>query len=106
MTNLLTNAAKSTPAGGTVTVAVTRHDGQAVLTVADSGPGIPADELPYLFERFWRGRGAGSRAGTGIGLAVVEALATAHGSTVTAETPGTGGALFTVRLPAFRDRPC
>ena len=105
LTNLLTNAAKFTPAGGTVTVTVT-HDGtDAVLTVADTGPGIPPDELPNLFERFWRGRTAGSRGGTGIGLAVVHALVTAHCGTVTADSPAdpssptAGGARFTVRQP-------
>lgn len=100
ITNLLTNAAKFTPSGGNVTVTV-RHDGhEGVLTVADTGPGIPADELPHLFERFWRGRAAGGRSGTGIGLAVVAALVTAHGGTVTAESPAGGGARFTVRLPS------
>lgn len=99
VTNLLTNAAKFTPAGGTVTVTLGRDGTDAVLTVADTGPGIPADELPHLFERFWRGRAAGSRSGTGIGLAVVHALVTAHGGTVTADSPASGGARFTVRQP-------
>lgn len=99
VTNLLTNAAKFTPAGGTVTVTLGRYGPDAVLTVADTGPGIPADELPHLFERFWRGRAAGARSGTGIGLAVVHALVTAHGGTVTADSPAGGGARFTVRHP-------
>lgn len=99
ITNLLTNAVKFTPPGGTVTV-TTRHDGsEAVLTVADTGPGIAADELPHVFERFWRGRSAGGRSGTGIGLAVVHALVQAHHGTVTATGPAAGGACFTVRLP-------
>jgi two-component system sensor histidine kinase BaeS len=99
VTNLLTNAAKFTPPGGTVVVTVTRQGADAVLIVADTGPGVPADELPHLFERFWRGRAAGSRGGTGIGLAVVHALVTAHGGTVTADSPAGGGARFTVRYP-------
>ncbi|EWT05613.1 histidine kinase [Intrasporangium chromatireducens Q5-1] len=99
ITNLLTNAAKFTPVGGAVTVTVARKDADALLVVADTGPGIPADELPHLFERFWRGRAAGPRAGSGIGLAIVHALVTAHGGTVTAESPSGGGARFTVRLP-------
>ena len=100
VTNLLTNAAKFTPSGGDVTVAVHRCGAQVELIVSDTGPGIPADELPHLFERFWRGRAAGARSGTGIGLAVVNTLVTAHQGSVTAATLEHGGARFTVRLPA------
>lgn len=104
ITNLLTNALKFTPAGGTVTIATRmRTDPQeasgAQLTVTDTGPGIPADELPFVFQRFWRGSGAEKRGGTGIGLAVVAELVAAHGGTVTAESPPGGGAVFTVDLP-------
>ena len=99
VTNLLTNAAKFTPPGGRVTVTTARSGADAVLTVADTGPGIAEDELPHVFERFWRGRAAGGRSGTGIGLAVVAALVRAHHGTVTATSPGGGGACFTVRLP-------
>ena len=98
--NLLTNAAKFTPAGGGVTVSLARSGGEAVLTVADTGPGIPADELPHVFERFWRGRSAGTRSGSGVGLAVVQALVTAHGGNVGVTSPPGGGARFVVRLPA------
>lgn len=98
-TNLLTNAVKFTPPGGTITVKVSRTGPDAVLTVADTGPGIDPDELPHVFDRFWRGRAARTRSGTGIGLAVVHALVTAHGGTVTAGTTTEGGALFSVRLP-------
>jgi two-component system sensor histidine kinase BaeS len=65
-TNLLTNAAKYTPPGGKVSVSVRRSGSDAVLTVTDTGPGIAADELPHVFERFWRGRAAGTRSGTGV----------------------------------------
>lgn len=99
VTNLLTNATKFTPPDGTVTVAVDRDETDAVLTVTDTGPGIAADELPHVFERFWRGRAAGGRSGTGIGLAVVTALVQAHHGAVTATSPAGGGACFTVRLP-------
>ncbi len=99
VTNLLTNAAKFTPPGGTVTVTADHDETDAVLTVADTGPGIAADELPHVFERFWRGRAAGGRSGTGIGLAVVTALVQAHHGTVAATSPAGGGARFTVRLP-------
>ena len=57
-TNLLTNALKFTPPGGRVTIATTRSGPDAILQVSDTGPGIPADELPHVFDRFWRGRGA------------------------------------------------
>ncbi|MHB1593184.1 MAG: sensor histidine kinase [Streptosporangiaceae bacterium] len=88
--NLLTKAVKYTLPGGQVTV----------TTRADTGPGIPAADLPHVFERFWRGAGAKARSGTGIGLAVVAELADAHGGTVTAASPPGSGAVFTVTLPA------
>jgi two-component system sensor histidine kinase BaeS len=98
--NLLTNAVKYTPPGGQVTVTTRAEDGAARLTVADTGPGIPAADLPHVFERFWRGAGAKTRSGAGIGLAVVAELAAAHGGTVTAASPPGSGAVFTVTLPA------
>lgn len=101
-TNLLTNAVKFTPAGGAIAVNVhpDRHD--AVLTVTDTGPGISAQDLPHIFDRFWRGDTARTRHGTGIGLSVVQSLVTAHGGTVMASTPATGGTRFEVRLPLER----
>jgi len=108
--NLLTNAAKFTPAGGSVTVRVDRDGESAVLTVADTGPGIPAEDLPHLFERFWRGAGSSRRGGSGIGLAVVDTLVAVHDGTVSVASPESGGAVFEVRLPAaardvVRSRP-
>jgi two-component system, OmpR family, sensor histidine kinase BaeS len=67
-----------------------------VLTVADTGPGIPADELPHVFDRFFRARPAG----TGIGLTVVAELAAAHGGTAQAASQPGCGTTFTIRLPA------
>ena len=101
ITNLLTNAIKFTPPGGKISVAVHASASQVELTVTDSGTGIPTDELPYVFDRFWRGRGAGARSGTGIGLAVVQSLVDAHGGAVTAGSPSTGGTVFTIFLPAL-----
>lgn len=97
--NLLTNALKFTPRGGTVTLSVGPTDGLAELEVTDTGPGIPPEELPQVFERFWRGAGAGRGTGTGIGLAVVAELAKAHGGRVTVDSAPGQGATFTVRLP-------
>ncbi|HET9079285.1 MAG TPA: HAMP domain-containing sensor histidine kinase, partial [Trebonia sp.] len=98
-TNLLTNAVKYTPPGGQVTVTTRADVTAARLTVADTGPGIPAADLPHVFERFWRGSGARARSGTGIGLAVVAELAAAHGGSVTAASEPGSGAVFTVALP-------
>jgi two-component system sensor histidine kinase BaeS len=96
--NLLGNALKFTPVGGRVVVEVAAN-GDVELAVRDTGPGIPADELPHVFERFWRGRGAAEVGGSGVGLAVVAELVRAHGGEVAAATRPEGGAAFTVRLP-------
>ena len=99
--NLLTNAVRYTDAGGSITVR-TRADGQhAVLEVTDTGIGIAADELPYVFERFWRSDKSRARrsGGAGIGLAIVQELVRAHrGHVEVASRPGQGST-FTVRLP-------
>jgi len=96
--NLLSNALKFTPEGGEVRIAVRRQADQAVLEVADSGPGVPASELERVFERFYRGRGVRA-SGSGVGLTVVRELVQAHGGQVTAGTAAGGGALFRVTLP-------
>jgi two-component system sensor histidine kinase BaeS len=70
-----------------------------VLRVSDTGPGIPPDELPHVFDRLWRGRGATGVAGSGIGLAVAREIVAAHGGTITAESPAGSGTTITVRLP-------
>jgi two-component system sensor histidine kinase BaeS len=90
VTNLLTNALKFTPAGGRVQVE-TGPGGDpdarsAHLSVSDSGAGIPPDELPHVFDRFWRGSQAGRVAGSGIGLTVVQRLVEAHQGTVSIES--------------------
>jgi two-component system, OmpR family, sensor histidine kinase BaeS len=99
VTNLLGNALKFTPAGGTVTIR-TRQDGpSAVLDVADTGIGIPADELPRVFDRFWRGQAAAQTSGSGIGLAIAAELTLAHGGTLTAASEPGVRTLFTLTLP-------
>jgi two-component system sensor histidine kinase BaeS len=101
LTNLLANAARYCRPGDRVTVRAYPSGGYAVLEVADTGPGIPADELPHVFDRLWRGRRAGTVAGSGIGLAVVRELVAAHGGTVAAASPAGSGTTITIRFPAL-----
>jgi two-component system sensor histidine kinase BaeS len=99
VTNLLTNALKFVPDGGSVTVSTRHADGWVELGVDDDGPGILAADLPHVFERFYRGHEVRT-GGSGIGLAVVAALVHAHGGEVSAHNRASGGASFLVRLPA------
>jgi signal transduction histidine kinase len=100
VTNLLTNALKFTPADGHVTITTGRAGPDAVLEVTDTGVGIPADELPHIFNRFWRGRHAAQISGSGIGLAVAAGLTRAHGGRLEASSPPGEGARLTLTLPA------
>ena len=99
VTNLLTNALKFTPAGGQVTVRTMAAGDDALLSVADTGTGIPADELPHIFDRFWRGQAAAQASGSGIGLTVAAELARAHGGELTAASAEGEGTTMTLRLP-------
>ena len=101
--NLMSNAFKFTFEGG-ITVTLRQADGHAVLTVADTGCGIEADELPHLFERFHRVRGAVARTheGSGVGLAMVAELAELHGGSASAESTPDVGTTMTVRIPLGR----
>ena len=105
ITNLLTNSLKFTARGGRVTVTLAQAGARAVLTVADSGSGIRADVLPFVFERFRQASIADTKAGgLGLGLAIVKHIVEAHRGTVTAASPGAGqGATFTVALPLTPD---
>jgi two-component system sensor histidine kinase BaeS len=105
VTNLLANAIAYTPPGGRIWVHVARRDEQVALTISDSGPGISPEVLPHVFERFYRAKSTAGRQGTGIGLAVVAELVSAHGGTVSATTPPGQGAMFTVRLPPWANPP-
>jgi signal transduction histidine kinase/ActR/RegA family two-component response regulator len=100
--NLLSNAVKFTPRGGRVGISLTLREAQARVQISDSGQGIRADFLPYIFDRFAQADSAlkRPRAGLGLGLAIVRELVQAHGGTVDAESPGEGqGSIFTVTLP-------
>jgi two-component system, OmpR family, sensor histidine kinase MprB len=99
--NLLDNAAKWSPAGGSVEV--TLRDGE--LAVRDHGPGIAPDDLPHVFDRFYRATAARGRAGSGLGLAIVRHVAELHGGTVRAEAAPGGGALLRLALPVSHPIP-
>jgi heavy metal sensor kinase len=99
ISNLLDNAIKYTPSGGTVRLGLEETGTRAVLTVRDSGIGIASDELPRIFERFYRCDQSRSQSGTGLGLSLARAIARAHGGDITvASTPGQGS-IFSVVLP-------
>ncbi len=99
--NLLDNAIKYTPEGGTVTVEVNISDRQALLEVADTGPGIPDSDLLRVFDRFFRADRIrlGTIEGAGLGLSIVHSICTAHGGFVKAENDAAGGCRFIVQLP-------
>ncbi len=99
--NLLDNSAKYTPAGGRIVVDARRADAQATIRVLDNGTGIPAGDLPTLFDMFRRAGGDdGSPRGLGVGLWLARRLVELHGGTIEAISPGAGkGAEFVVRLP-------
>jgi signal transduction histidine kinase len=96
--NVLDNAVKHSPRGGTVQVRGERDDGIVVVRVRDAGSGLPQGAQSRLFQRFYRGDNA-ERNGTGLGLAIAQAIAQAHGGTIRASNIDGGGAEFAVRLP-------
>jgi signal transduction histidine kinase len=102
--NLLDNAVRFTPPAGTVRVTAAVAGDRCEVTVADTGPGIPPEHLPFVFERFYRAdaaraRGSGGSGGTGIGLAIVRSVVEAHGGSVRAESEAGRGSSFTFDLP-------
>ncbi|MGC4853329.1 HAMP domain-containing sensor histidine kinase [Micromonospora sp. DT4] len=99
--NLVGNAVRHTPAGGSVTISAGTADGQVTIAVADTGSGISAEHLPRVFDRFWRAERSRSRqtGGSGLGLAIVRKLVKAHQGTVKVESQPTKGSTFTVHLP-------
>ncbi len=98
--NVLDNALKYSPAGGTIRVGLLRQDGFAVLEVQDEGPGIEPEDLAHIKTKFYKGRGAVR--GSGIGLAVVDEIMTAHGGSLEIESAPGAGTLVRLRLPAKR----
>jgi signal transduction histidine kinase len=103
MWNLLANAVKFTPVGGCVTVSLRRDASHLLIVVSDTGEGVSAEILPFIFDRFRQADGTTTRrhGGLGLGLAIVRHLVELHGGTVRVESPGVGqGTTFTVELPA------
>jgi two-component system, OmpR family, sensor kinase len=97
---LLDNAVKYTPQGGRVTVSVSEHDSWVNLEVSDTGVGISRDQIPFIFERFYRADEARNTAGAGLGLSIAWQIAEAHGGTIAVESKLDQGSIFAFRMPA------
>jgi signal transduction histidine kinase len=103
--NLVDNAVRFTPPGGVVRLSLKRGDGEYLLSVSDTGPGIPAEARAYVFERFYRADKARSRAedgGAGLGLAIARWIAQAHDGRLELDDSDANGATFVARLPSPR----
>jgi signal transduction histidine kinase len=99
----MSNAIRHTPPGGTILLRAGPIEGGVRIVVHDTGEGIPPDDLPYIFDRFWRGdraRTRGSGAGSGLGLAIARQLVRAHGGRIGVESAVGVGTTFTLELPA------
>ncbi len=108
MLNLVGNAIQYTPTGGTVTLALSRIEKRARLTVSDTGPGIPAEDLPHIFERFYRGeksRHRGSQGGFGLGLSIAYWIVRNHDGDMEVSSTEGQGTTFTVWLPVLSENP-
>ena len=105
--NLVDNAVRFTPVGGSVTISARRRNGSVEVAVADTGAGIEAEHLPRLFERFYRADAARTRGegGTGIGLAIARSVVEAHGGRISAESEPGRGSVFTFDLPSADGGP-
>jgi two-component system, OmpR family, sensor kinase len=103
-TNLLDNAIKFTPAGGTVTISLEGVDDKAVVVVTDTGTGIPSEDLPHIFKRFYHANNSHSRqkGGTGLGLAIVNKIVLAHGGTIEVESVVGNGSTFRVQFTQYK----
>jgi len=102
LTNLIGNAIRHTPEGGRVTIDAQRQNGSVRVSVSDTGEGIPADDLPRVFDRFYRGERSRSRSkgGAGLGLAIAKGIVEAHGGSIEVASAAGQGSTFTFTLPA------
>jgi signal transduction histidine kinase len=100
--NLLDNALSYTDAGGRITLSVIAEKSHVVLTIADTGRGIPPAYLPHVFEKFLRIPGQSLQGGSGLGLAIVREIVTAHGGTITCDSKLGSGTVFRIELPLWR----
>jgi two-component system OmpR family sensor kinase len=101
LANILDNAVKFSPTGGQVRLVVTAERDEAVIVVSDAGPGVEPQEVPRLFQRFYRGHASRGTdvPGVGLGLAIAQALVERQRGRISVEAPATKGATFSVRLP-------
>jgi two-component system sensor histidine kinase KdpD len=99
VTNLLDNALKYTPEGSPITMTSLTDKNQWVVEVADRGPGVPEEDLPYLFDKFYRGPQKENKSGAGLGLAICRGIVDIHGGTLIAENRPEGGMFFRLTLP-------
>jgi len=98
LSNLLDNAIKYTPSGGSVTISLAENDGQTAVSIRDTGIGLSSSDLPRIFERFYRCDQSRSQAGIGLGLSLARAVARAHGGDITVASTLNQGSTFTVTL--------
>ncbi|MBT9149295.1 MAG: ATP-binding protein [Dehalococcoidia bacterium] len=104
LTNLLDNAIKFTPAGGKIIISAESEGESVLVTVEDTGVGIPADSLPHVFERFYKADKARSSEGTGLGLAIARHIVQAHGGEIWVKSKEGQGSVFSFRMPATKSR--
>jgi signal transduction histidine kinase len=103
LTNLVNNAIKYSPDGGTIAIAVTQHADTAQVTVRDHGLGIPPEHREHIFDRFYQAHSRSHRSGMGLGLYISRQIVDLHGGSIIADFPADGGTRFVVTLPTRKD---